>query len=305
MTQTNSKFQIPNPNPQSTNVPAIQLAANGSEYLESLVEAGQVQVDRVKVGPFLGRARMTDLGSRYPLLLHGGELTLSTSPPLTKASLAAVRDYVAMTGTPWLSVHLGFAVAEMTPGDGESPAGGTGPLSADEARRRITRNARTLRDAIPVPLLLENVPRFPNTAHDHVCEPDFIAAVVQAADTGFLLDLAHVRASAAFLGYDLDEYLRRLPLDRTVEIHVSGPRWGHEYRSTLAAIRPDMAAQLVDDVLYDVHEPLRQEDYDLVAWALQETPARVVTLEYWRDKDALQEQLVRLRDMVDARSRGM
>jgi uncharacterized protein (UPF0276 family) len=279
----------------------IQLGANGSEYLEALIEAGQVQVDYLKVGPFLGRERIAHLGARYPLLLHGGELTLSARPPLDGTKLAAVHDYVALTGTPWFSIHLGFAVEEMTPGDGVDPVSGTSPLSAEEARRRIIRNARILRDALPVPLLLENVPRFPNTAHNHVCEPDFITAVVQVADTAFLLDLAHARVSASCLGYDLHEYLCRLPLDRTVEIHVSGPRWGREFRPVLAAIRPDMVAQLVDDVLYDVHEPLRQEDYDLVTWALRETPVRAITLEYWRDKDALREQLLRLRAMVDAR----
>jgi len=157
------------------------------------------------------------------------------------------------------------------------------------AKGHTTRNARILRDALPVPLLLENVPRFPNAAHTHVCEPDFIAAVVRGADTGFLLDLAHARVSAACLDYDVHEYLRRLPLDRTVEIHVSGPRYGREYRWT---------DHLADDMLYDVHEPLRQEDYDLVTWALRETPARALTLEYWKDKDALREQLVRLRGML-------
>ena len=52
----------------------IRLGANGSEHLEALSEAGQVQVDYAKVGPFLGRKRIAHLGARYPLLLHGGEL---------------------------------------------------------------------------------------------------------------------------------------------------------------------------------------------------------------------------------------
>jgi uncharacterized protein (UPF0276 family) len=249
----------------------IQLGANGSEHLEAFIEAGQVQVDYLKVGAFLGRARIAHLKAHYPLLLHGSELALSARPPLDGTELVAVLDYVALTGTPWYSVHLGFAVDKMAPGDGDAPADGTGPLSVDEARRRIIRNAR----------ILENVPRFLNAAHDHVCEPDFIAEVVQAADTGFLLDLAHARVSAACLGYDLHDYLHRLPLDRTVEIHVSGPR-------------------LVDGMLQDVHEPLCEADYNLVVWALQHTPARAITLEYWKDKNALREQLVRLRALVDA-----
>ncbi|MBU0492082.1 MAG: DUF692 domain-containing protein, partial [Chloroflexi bacterium] len=225
-------------------------------------------------------------------------------PPLDEAGLAAVLDYVALTGTPWFSVHLGFGVENVTTGDGFDPAGGTGPLAPAVAQDRISRNARTLRDALSVPLLLENVPRFPNIAHDHVCEPDFIARVVQAADTWFLLDLAHARVSAAYLGYDVHDYLSRLPLERTVEIHLSGPRWGHEYRPVLEAVRPDLAAQLVDDVLYDVHELLRQADYDLLVWALRETPVRAITLEYWHDRDALREQLVCLRALVAAAVNG-
>ncbi len=259
----------------------IQLGANGSEHLESLIAAGQVQVDYLKVGRFMGRERIADLRTCYPLLLHGSEITLSVRPPLDGTVLAAARDFVALTGTPWYSVHLGFATEEVTPGDENNPANGTGILSAAESRERIIRNARVLKDALPVPLLLENVPRFLNAAHDHVCEPEFIAAVVEAADTGFLLDLAHARVSAAVLGYDLPDYLHRLPLDRTVEIHVSGPR-------------------RVAGVLQDVHEPLLAEDYDLVAWALRETPATALSLEYWRDKDALREQLACLRALVES-----
>jgi len=64
-----------------------------------------------------------------------------------------------------------------------------------------------------------------------------------------------------------------------VEIHVSGPR-------------------LLDGVLTDCHEPLQEEDYRLLAWVLERTRPRMVTLEYARDKAALAEQIRRLQQTI-------
>jgi uncharacterized protein (UPF0276 family) len=75
------------------------------------------------------------------------------------------------------------------------------------------------------------------------------------------------------------EYLQDLPLERTVQIHASGPR-------------------LRKGVLTDAHEPMQAEDYRLLEWALERTNPQVVTLEYFKEKDRLAEQLSRLAQIV-------
>ena len=102
------------------------------------------------------------------------------------------------TRAPWLSVHLGFSAAEvffdvhMT---ARSPA-----LPRAELLANICRNVGALASAIPAPLILENLDYCPGGAYEHICEPAFIAAVLNETGAGLLLDLAHARVSAVAAG---------------------------------------------------------------------------------------------------------
>ena len=51
------------------------------------------------------------------------------------------------------------------------------------------------------------------------------------------------------MGMDIYDYLQPLPLERVVQVHVSGPR-------------------RVDGRLVDAHQPLQKEDYDLLEFIL-------------------------------------
>jgi uncharacterized protein (UPF0276 family) len=57
-----------------------------------------------------------------------------------------------------------------------------------------------------------------------------------------------------------------------------------------------------DGRLVDVHEPLRETDYELLESVLDRTQPQVITLEYTREQNALRQQLLRLRDMLDQRN---
>ena len=89
--------------------------------------------------------------------------------------------------------------------------------------------------------------------------------------------------TAAALEIEVHDYLDRLPLDRVVQIHVSGPR-------------------MRNGRLADVHEPLQEIDYALLDFILAKTCPQVVTLEYVRERDALREQLYRLASVLDTHS---
>jgi uncharacterized protein (UPF0276 family) len=74
-----------------------------------------------------------------------------------------------------------------------------------------------------------------NTAHyfvlgDPLDEPAFIARCLAEPRTHLLLDLHNVHTMATNLGFEASAYLDRLPLEKVIEIHVSGgsesnPRW--------------------------------------------------------------------------------
>ena len=76
-------------------------------------------------------------------------------------------------------------------------------------------------------------------------------------------------------------YVLSLPLHRVRQLHVSGPR-------------------MRQGRLVDVHESMQEPDYEVLSFVLERAQPQVVTLEYIRTREALQEQLVRLRGVLDA-----
>jgi uncharacterized protein (UPF0276 family) len=77
--------------------------------------------------------------------------------------------------------------------------------------------------------------------------------------------------------------LARLPLERIVEIQLSAP------------------SLLEDGCLMDAHDPLREEDYYLLSHLLERCTPQVATLEYWKESQALWQQLTRLKKELPSR----
>ncbi len=100
-------------------------------------------------------------------------------------------------------------------------------------------------------VILENANYDPNyQVPTLVIQPELITRVVTETDCGLLLDLAHARMSAVYLGIDTQEYINRLPLQALRELHVAGTRYVEEQQ------------RLVD------HYPMTDEDWTLTEWAL-------------------------------------
>ena len=280
------------------------LGANGTEAMQVLLSRGtDGLVDYLKVGPFMGREAIAALSQDCPLMLHLDD-TLSGHGELPPQATQGILDWIELTGTPWTSEHIGFNVAEATLREALTPLPAERALSRELALCNIVRNARALARQLPVPIILENVPLFPNRAHLNITEPEFISEVIAQVDCGFLLDLAHAQATAQLLGCEPQEYLMQLPLERVVELHLGGPRHLRELSPERQVWINDNARSVsgilhVDgDTLIDVHEALREVDYDLFAWVLGQVRPQAVSLEYYREVDPLRLQLERLGEML-------
>lgn len=293
-----------NPQPWPKIVGRPLLGANGTEAMAVLLAQGRDDlVDYQKVGPFMGEAAVAALGARFPLLLHLDDI-LSGHAPLPDATLERLRGWVRLTGTPWTSEHIGFGVAETDLESALVPQPLSAGLGREVALANIVRNAQALAAALPTPLLLENVPLYPNVTYLHVCEPAFIAEVIAQTGCGLLLDLAHVRVSASLLRMDPRAYIEALPLERVVELHLSGPRPVGDLSPGLRAQVWENARSVADRTafddacLVDVHEVLQAEDYALLEWTLACCEPRAISLEYYYEADALRQQLERLGAMI-------
>ena len=264
-----------------------------------LADGGDELVDYLKVGPFMGQAAIAELAPAYPLMLHLDD-TLSGHALPSAEMVCRLEGWIELTGTPWTSEHIGFSVADVNLDSTLITQPASALLSRQKALDNITRNARALAERLKVPLILENVPFFPNLAHMFITEPDFVAEVVGRAGCDLLLDLAHARVSANVLGYSVEDYLARMPLERTVELHLSGPRPLKELdpkRQALVRENAQSAAHLIsfgEENLVDAHAPMQEEDYALLEWVLRRAEPKAISLEYFRQPEALREQLLRL-----------
>ena len=260
----------------------IQLTTNLSDPLLELIHRNKAPIDAVEVGPWFTVQQIRDYRQMLPELpfyFHGGDLIERVG--LVPGTISRIAAYLHCTESPWASMHITMWLPGMV--WLMLQRGWRMPLPHPErAAQRFVQRVRRLARSIQVPVLLENTEPLPFDGYDFEVQTERITHVLEEAECGFVLDIAHARVSAAVLGVDVYKYLTGLPLKRLMQIHVSGPR-------------------MRDGRLVDMHEPLQETDYALLNFVLERTQPQVVTLEYTRERQALQEQLFRLRGILDSR----
>lgn len=267
----------------------IKLAANYSQNLLTLIDKQQLELDYIKLSREDVIEEELALASQYrPILLHH-------LPHLGKPwefwqnyDWLKLQTIVTQARCPYLSIHLDAYRSEV------------GDLNQADLLQLLLKNYRYLISQVNQNLIIENkkliVENCDHSPHEklspevdrlnHVFQIDFINQFLEKSGAGLLLDLAHAQCGAFYLQQDIHQYLGALRLDLVEEIHLAGAR--------------EIAGQLVD-----THFCLQDLDYELLAWVLPQTKARVVTLEYGgtgklyltkekNDLHSLKEQLLKI-----------
>jgi hypothetical protein len=241
-----------------------------SDALLELVRRDGFHCDGVEVGPYFSPAQIIHAASELPgwrFELHASFLGLV---PFTRRTL---EGYLAVTRSRWISCHvrlisalelrLALCLRIFLPAYNQS-----------DRKHGMIAAVRRLKKWAPLPVILENMP-CSHVRHRLEVDPWITSEILEATGCDLLLDLAHARIGAQYFNQSPMDYLQRLPLDKVRQIHLSGPR-------TRAGR------------LYDAHEPMSEEDYALLEWTLARVDPEVVTLEYFRDREALQIQLEKI-----------
>jgi uncharacterized protein (UPF0276 family) len=268
----------------SSGTPSIQLTTNLSDPLFELIRDNKAPIDAIEVGPWFNVRQIRDYRQALPDLpfyFHGADLIERVG--FVPSAVRKIQAYLRCTDSPWVSMHITMwppgMVWLMLRHRWRPPL-----PNSQRATRRFIWQVKRLARRIRVPVLLENTEALPFKGYHFEVEPQRIAEVLAKTDCGLVLDTGHARVSAVALGLDVYDYLSHLPLARVVQVHVSGPR-------------------MRNGRLVDVHETMQEVDYMLLDWVLARTQPRVVTLEYIRERDALREQLFRLREMLNGHNK--
>ena len=250
----------------------IRLTTSFSNPLVELIQSNNAPIDAIQVGEYLGVAKLIQCQKLLPewqFHFHANRLGIK---PRTIAEFKTCLHY---TQSPWASVHLALLPSYLV--RAALRFGWYLPApNPDRLTREYVKRVMELRAAIDVPLILENMPSFPYSSYESEADPERITEILETTNCNLLLDIAHARIAAQIRRIDVCDYLNSLPLRRVRQIHVSGSRMRNGY-------------------LYDAHEPLEEFDYTLLEWVLERTQPQILTLEYQKEREALQEQLMRLR----------
>ena len=168
----------------------------------------------IRIGGRLGR-RFAQLAERRPVFLHGLSLNIGGPQPLDQELLDSIRSFMRDHRCPAYSEHL-TACGDHAQLYDLMPIPFTG-----EAVRYVAERVRQVQDRLERRIAMENASYYAVLQQD-LSELEFINAVLSEADCGLLLDVNNIHVNSVNHGYDPLEFLRGLPAERVVSMHVAG-----------------------------------------------------------------------------------
>lgn len=292
----------------------MQFAVNYSEPLVGLLKTGAVEVDLIKLPAWphlVDKAKeIAPCYIHFPLNVGNGFADAFNSETNAKVDWDFIENLLVQTNTPIVNVHL-------APWCEYNLEVVNDPWNQDTYDRIFEKTIRDMEGVIArwgkEMVVAENP--FPDPKSVTVnSNPEFVRSVIDTLDVGFLLDVSHARLSARKLGMGEEEYLMKLPLERTKEIHITGiKKLEGEWAQKLLNNRPkefDVTQYLGMEI---DHQALSEDDFcflERVYRMIGNTVCRepwVASLEhggigsFWElslDEAVLAEQLPRLYNMT-------
>jgi uncharacterized protein (UPF0276 family) len=162
-------------------------------------------------------AALEQIRADYPLSLHGVGLSLGSSDALDRDHLATLGALVRRYQPALVSEHICWGAI------GGLHLNDLLPLPCtDEALDLMVSRVQQVQEALGRELLVENVSSYLSFRHAEMPESAFVAALVQRAGCGLLLDVNNVYVNSINHGFDAHAYLRAMPHDAVREIHLAG-----------------------------------------------------------------------------------
>ncbi|HEX8646337.1 MAG TPA: DUF692 domain-containing protein [Thermoleophilaceae bacterium] len=166
-----------------------------------------------------GRARhvLERIAARYPVVLHGLSLSPGSTDPVDLDYLARLKELAEEVEAVWVSDHVcwtavgGVNTHELVPI----------PFT-EESLAHVVGRIRVAQEVLERPLVLENPSSYVTFTRSTMTEAEFLARMAEEADCGLLLDVNNVYVSSVNHEFDPVEYLRTIPAERVVQMHLAG-----------------------------------------------------------------------------------
>jgi uncharacterized protein len=254
----------------------LEIAAHSDaiDWLEVIVD---------QFTPLNGQRQKTlhQISDMYRCVPHSLELSIGSLAGAPAAYSAGVCRFAQLIDAPWFSDHLACnRLPEINLGSFVPP------FRDRKSVGLIADRIQQLQQVAQRTFLFENVASVlePGGSLD---EPTFINMIAERADCGILLDLANLYARSLCMGWDAQDFIRQLDLERVVQVHLAGGAWQGGY-------------------LRDTHDhPVPDPVWELLTALAEQTEVNAVLIE--RDADfpdefgALLSELRRAREIIEGR----
>jgi hypothetical protein len=238
------------------------------ELLDALKAQAPEAVDFFEIAPEnwidFGGASARDLRAfteRYPFVCHGLSLSIGGPGPLDEMLLTRIKSFMKMHGIRLYSEHLSYCSD-----DGHLYDLLPIPFTED-AVKYVAARIKRAQDILETRIAMENASFYVMAPINEMSEVEFIRAVVEEADCWLHLDVNNVYVNSVNHGYDPLEFIRQMPAERIVYLHMAGHH--NEAKNliidTHGADVIDPVWRLLDETyaLHGVHPTLLERDFNI------------------------------------------
>lgn len=166
---------------------------------------------------------LEQVAERYPLIMHGVSMSVGSTDPLNWEYLEALKKLAHKLKVPFVSDHLCWTGVMGRNTHDLLPV----PLT-EASLKHVAQRVKEIQDFMELPVALENPSNYIEFKMAQMDEAEYLTRLTEEADCGLLLDVNNVFVSAFNHGFDPDEYIERIPVERILYHHVAG----HTHKGT-------------------------------------------------------------------------
>lgn len=153
----------------------------------------------------------------YPVAMHGISMSIGTVDPLNSQYLKKLKALIDWLNPAWVSDHLCWTGVAHKNSHDLLPVPYT-----QEALKHIVMRLKQVQDYLERPIAMENPSTYLEFKTSNIPEAEFIRIMAEESGCKLLLDVNNVYVSCYNHRLDAKKYIDTLPLDKVVQIHLSG-----------------------------------------------------------------------------------
>jgi len=169
----------------------------------------------INVGGSYGK-QFRHFTERYDFVCHGLSLSIGGPAPLDEDLVKAIGAFMQQHNIRHYSEHLSYCSD-----DGHLYDLLPIPFT-EEAVHHVAARIRRVQDILQQEISMENASYYTPAPGCDMQEIEFLNAVLDEADCGFLLDVNNIYVNSVNHGYDPIEFLKQLPAQRIRYAHIAG-----------------------------------------------------------------------------------